>query len=314
MDNSIKKGLIIAGTFSAETPDRTAEIIRIKGMDISHLNSGKAILNAEHNSGAFSNYLGRILSAKKIFSEDDCVTKHETECFMNAGQVPIIYGKAELFDDEEGHTEAQHAAAIIKAYKRRGLPIAAQFSIEGASIEKNGGEIKRSVAKVCALTIRPANEACELDVMSELSKSEQLTYNNLKKSGKSENTLATGPSCDIQVIDRIQLNSALTELNSKLSSLAKALEAGMAMGGAGTATQGAALAGKMQKDTAKVTEQSENSETTKTAHEESTLIVPIDESKVELIDEKGKDLKLDLKLKKAEIFAYKVLNLLKKVD
>lgn len=304
MTNNIKKGLMIAGVFSAQAPDKTAEVIDVKGMDISSLNDGNAILNAEHEGGKFSSYLGRIVSAKKIYKMDDCSTAHEKKSFKESGENPIIYGVAELFDDED-HSEAKDAAAVIKHYKKRGLPIAARFSIEGSSLDKEGNLIKRSIARRVALTIAPCNAACESEVISELSKSEKTTYSAITKDYNQNK----GPiTSDLMVIDQDSIMKSLDNLQNVFGKLQKALEAGMPSGAPGTLTQGAALQGKSKK----------NEETTlpgeeTTRKEDSQQVKPISESKVDSIDEAAKDLEVTkVKLKKAEIFILKALTNLQK--
>ncbi len=302
--NDIKKGLLVAGVFSAESPDKAGEIIDIAGMDISSLNDGSAILNAEHDNGKFSSYLGRIVGAKKIFKQEDCKTEHERKCFESVGKIPLIYGRAELFDSEEGHTEAKHAAAVIKAFKKKNLPIVAKFSIEGASIEKEGNLIKRSVARRCALTVVPANAACESEVLSELTKSEQSTYSEITKNSKTK-----GITTDLLVIDQNDIMKSLDNLQNVFSKLQKALEAGMPAGTA--STQGGALQGTPKKKKEETTLPGE--ETTREPEEENKLKA-VDKEKLDSIDEKAKEElnTKNIKFKKAEIFILKALTNLQK--
>ena len=305
--NDINKGLIIAGVFSAETPDKTSEIIKISGVDISSLNDGTAILNSEHNSGSFSNYLGRITSAKKIFKDEDCKNDHERKCFENVGKVPMIYGTAMLFDDQEGHSEAKHAAGVMKHFKKHNLPITARFSLEGSSLDKDGNLINRSIARRIALTISPCNTACESDIISEFSKSEKDSYSNITKNY----TDAKGVDCDLLVIDQADIMKSLGLLQNNLQKLQKALEAGVAVGAPGTLTQGAAL-GKQNRPSKKKEETILPGEET-TRKEDSKELKPLDEDKADKIDEKAKDLNIkEIKLKKANVFIYKNLLALQK--
>jgi hypothetical protein len=304
MTNSIKKGLMIAGVFSAQAPDKTAEVIDVKGMDISSLNDGTAILNAEHEGGKFSSYLGRIVSAKKIFKEEDCKTAHEKKSFKECGENPIIYGVAELFDDED-HSEAKDAAAVIKHYKKRGLPIAARFSIEGSSLDKDGNLIKRSIARRVALTIAPCNAACESEVVSELSKSEKDTYATITKRYNE----SKGVTTDLMVVDQDSILKSLNSLQDVFGKLQKALEAGVASGAPGTLTQGASLQGKAKKK--EETSPSKGEETTDVGEETTNKLKPVDEDKLEVIDDRAKEMSVkEIKLKKAEIFIYKNLKIL----
>lgn len=308
MTNNIKKGLMIAGVFSAQAPDKTAEVIDVKGMDISSLNDGNAILNAEHEGGKFSSYLGRIVSAKKIYKMDDCTTAHEKKSFKESGENPIIYGVAELFDDED-HSEAKDAAAVIKHYKKRGLPIAARFSIEGSSLDKEGNLIKRSIARRVALTIAPCNAACESEVISELSKSEKTTYSAITKRYNE----SKGVTSDLMVIDQDSIMKSLDNLQNVFGKLQKALEAGMPSGAPGTLTQGAALQGNSPGAHPRKKEETTLPGEETTRKEDSQQVKPISESKVDDIDEAAKDLEVKkIKLKKAEIFILKALTNLQK--
>ena len=74
---NLNKGLRLGGVFASQTIDKSGEIIDIKGLDISALNSGESYLNSEHHNNNFSNYLGRIVHAKKIFKYEDCESEHE---------------------------------------------------------------------------------------------------------------------------------------------------------------------------------------------------------------------------------------------
>lgn len=301
---SKENGLILAGVFASEHIDKSGECIKISGMDISELNSGNAILNAEHASGSFENYLGRIVEAKKIFKEEDCKTEHERKCFEECNRQPLIYGKTILFNDEE-HEHAKAAAAIIKHYKKRNLPITARFSVEGQSLEKNGSLIQRSVARSVALTIKPANASCDTAILSEITKSERQVYDKIVK-----NEIDGPITKDLLVIDPSQIMSSLDQLSSKLSELKKALEAGVATAGPGSLSGGASLQGKPP---AKKTEATKNSPKEETSEKTEVSLQSPNKKKLEAVNEKAKDLEPEeIKLKKAEIFILKNLSLLKK--
>lgn len=233
---NLSKGMLIGGVFASQTLDKSGEIIDINGLDITTLNSGEAVLNSEHQNGNFSNYLGRIVSARKIYKYEDCKSKHEKECFKQAGEVPMLYGTAELFDDEE-HAEAKAAASVIKHFKKRDLPIAARFSIEGLNLDKEGLMIKNAIASKVALTITPCNSTCVSDVISQLSKSEKATYDKLVK-----NDTVNVAAFPIEILEKNKLSTVFEKLDQSITGLKKSLEAGTAMGvSPGDRTQGAAL-------------------------------------------------------------------------
>src|ERR1017187_1353312 len=100
---NLKKSTKIRGIFSSESPDRAGEIVKIDGVDLSAVHEHRALVNSEHQQD-FAKTVGRILSAKKIFSEKDCVDKFEKDSYNSVGKVPLIVGSIELFDDEE-HSE-----------------------------------------------------------------------------------------------------------------------------------------------------------------------------------------------------------------
>ena len=179
--------MVLSGIFSSEHVDRTGERIIIEGMDVSHLQGPTAVVNYEHQSDTPSSILGRVISCKKILKDEDCKNKFEKQCYESVNKVPCIVGSVELFSDpEDDHQEARALAGIVKSYKRKNLPLPIAFSIEGASIQKEGPLIKRSVAKTVALTFKPANESCTLDQL-ELSKSEKDVYLKMEKASQISN-------------------------------------------------------------------------------------------------------------------------------
>jgi len=213
----LNKGLLIGGVFASEAIDKSGEVIDIHGLDISNLNNGDAYLNAEHKSDNFSNYLGRIVTAKKIFTLEECISDHEKACFTQAGKVPIVYGTAELFDDE-GHREAAAAASIIKHFKKRNLPIAARFSIEGNTLDRDNVNIKQAVARCVALTMMPCNDTCVSDIVKNLTKSEKEVYDKLSAE-ENKNYLCKGLSGSLEVLDKG--NNEPSALQTKIIDLEK---------------------------------------------------------------------------------------------
>jgi hypothetical protein len=150
----------IDGIAASSHLDSSGEVLDIHGHDISDLVSGKGVLNWEHapvESGA-DNILGEITFAKKIFGPKDCDNDRQLG-YWNSCQKPFVYIIAELFDDEM-HPGALAAAAIIRHYARKGEKILAGFSIEGSTLEREGNELKRSVGRRVALTLRPCNKSC----------------------------------------------------------------------------------------------------------------------------------------------------------
>jgi len=215
--NNLSKGLLLGGVFASQALDKSGEVINIDGLDISSLVSGDAYLNSEHKNDNFSNYLGRIVNAKKIYNYKECENEHEKQCFKQAGEVPIVYGVAELFDDE-GHKEAMSAASIIQHFAKRNLPIAARFSIEGENLSKEGHDIKRAVAKRVALTMMPCNDSCVSGIVESLNKSEKDVYDKLVEKENSD-YLCKGVSGSLKVLQKKILNDQLSVLEKKVKEL-----------------------------------------------------------------------------------------------
>lgn len=163
-------GMVLDGVAASEQPDSSAEIMDVRGCDISDLVAGRGVLNWEHlgdkDAGHSANdIVGRITYAKKVFERADCENARQRE-YWDFVQVPYIYIKAELFD-AEGHPGATAAAAVIRHYRNKGLPILCRYSIEGSTLEQDGPYLKRTIARRVALTIKPANKSAVSGVISD---------------------------------------------------------------------------------------------------------------------------------------------------
>jgi hypothetical protein len=170
MAQNLKKSMVLDGIAASEAIDSSGEILDIKGLDISSLEEGTGVLNYEHrgdnSEGASANdIIGHITYAKKIFGPDDCANDRELS-YWNKVNLPFVYIQAELFDSE-GHPGAQAAAALIRYYQRRKMPILMRYSIEGSTIQRDGNKLKRAIAKRVAATIKPCNRSCESGVLSD---------------------------------------------------------------------------------------------------------------------------------------------------
>ena len=244
-------GMVIDGIFASEQPDSSAEIVEIKGCDISDLTSGRGTLNWEHlgekDPGHSANdHIGRITYAKKIFTRGECSSARERE-YWDFVQVPYIYGKAELFNDE-GHPGAVAASAMIRHYRSKNLPILIRFSVEGSTLEQDGPIIKRCICRRVAATIKPANKSAisgvisdgEGDVkMREVSAVEDplaFLVGTKKHEHPDQRRLGGSPTlaCDPEV-------DAVNELVAKLAEVKKSLTAGGMNAAPGALTGGSAL-------------------------------------------------------------------------
>jgi len=215
----------LCGIMSSECVDSENDTFRQKGMSIEYLRG--AIVNSEHEK-SFTKTIGKIIEVKKIYSEEDCKTDQERGMLTKNNKMPFLYGVVELFDDTQ-HLEAKSVAAIVEFHKSAEAgPLPLFFSIECEPVSVNSNKVyELSVAKRVALCRLPANKACIVEV-----------YNPgpgmLHKSEKEEVKMSK------EDVDS-QLQEVIGNLVTQVNTLSKSLEAGYAMGPAGTHTQGAAL-------------------------------------------------------------------------
>ncbi len=295
-------GTILRGIFSCESPDRAGETVSIKGIDISSLLSGKGIANSEH-SNSFAKAVGKVISAKKIYKEEDCANTYERGLFESVAGAPILIGEIELFD-KQGHEEAAAIARVAKYYKDKDIAFPGGFSVQGGILHRDGSTITKSIVRQIAVTMIPANEAAPAELANELTKSERTVYDRLVKTPKAEDVLCTGTITEVIDVENAT-NDFLENVKERLQHLTKALEAGFATGAPGTLTQGAALQ-KQRWSLPKAQLKKPKEET------EETGLKPVDKEKATKIDDKKEDAKLSFKLKKAEYIAYSFYNSLKK--
>lgn len=165
----MKKNTIIDGIAASEHLDSSGESLNIEGMDISSLGGADSVLNWEHNSkDKPAQVVGKVTFAKKIMKESDAKEKREKR-FWNKVKKPFLYVKAELFDGV-GHSGAQDIAAMLR-YKNmdkgKKSRLIVGFSIEGGKMEKEGMVVTKSVARDIAITVKPCNKVCDIDIIKE---------------------------------------------------------------------------------------------------------------------------------------------------
>lgn len=153
--------MIIDGVFASQAIDSSGEVLDVEGCDISTL-AKDGIANYEHKEGDKKGsgnngeeIVGKILYAKKIYSAKDCDTDREKK-YWDDVKVPYIYGMVRLYDGA-GHSGAQALAAQIRDHHANAEPILVRFSIEGSTLERDGQNLKASVARRVALTLKPCN-------------------------------------------------------------------------------------------------------------------------------------------------------------
>lgn len=158
-------GMFIHGIAASENIDSSGERISIVGMDISSL-AVDGVFNYEHKSDRPEQIVGKVLKAKKIFSEQDCEDDAQLEFFRKCG-VPYLYVMGELFDDyKESAKEVAGMFRYDADHKDTNDKSVMNFSIEGAKIEKQGMDILKSIARKVTLTALPCNKAAIAQMVS----------------------------------------------------------------------------------------------------------------------------------------------------
>jgi hypothetical protein len=159
----------IHGVGASQNIDSSGERIIIEGMDISSL-ALDGVFTYEHEEAKGPNgervhlktpdqVVGKILKAKKIFSDSDCEDDNQLY-FWNKIKVPYIYVMGELFDDyKESAKEVAGMFRYDADKKNQNERAVMNFSIEGAYVSKEGIDVIRSIARKCTLTVTPCNKA-----------------------------------------------------------------------------------------------------------------------------------------------------------
>jgi hypothetical protein len=153
----------IDGVGQCQVLDKSAEIVDLKGHDITSL-AKTGVFNWEHQSGTPATLVGKILKAKKIFSEDDCDDERELYYWKKC-KAPYLYIMGELLDE---YTASAKECAGQMRYSRDNpnqAPLLG-FSIEGSELPntRQGQLITRSIARKCTLTAAPCNSMCVAEI------------------------------------------------------------------------------------------------------------------------------------------------------
>lgn len=157
--------MFIHGIAASENIDSSGERISIMGMDTSSL-AVDGVFNYEHKSDSPQHIVGKVLKAKKIFSEQDCEDDAQLEFFRKCG-VPYLYVMGELFDDyKESAKEVAGMFRYDADHKETNDKSVMNFSIEGAKIDKKGMDILKSIARKVTLTALPCNKAAIAQMVS----------------------------------------------------------------------------------------------------------------------------------------------------
>jgi hypothetical protein len=169
----LKKNIQVFAVLSAQVPDTTGEVLDIKNADISSLKKGTAPMNTEHvnpedidkaaknddekDFDGFTTIVGRVVNAKKIFSEQDCENEYEYKAWQDL-EVPMIVGVVEFFDGKDATDNQKAAASLVRM-----APDMIGFSVEGQILHRDGNRLSDTVIKKIACTLKPANKASRIE-------------------------------------------------------------------------------------------------------------------------------------------------------
>lgn len=203
-------GLKFDGVATSEHIDSSGEVLWLKGHDISDFNEGKGVFNFEHENSRPDDIIGKVVSAKKIFTKKDCDNDRERK-FWDLTKKPFLYVVGELFDDEL-HPGSIALAAMMRHYAKNAEKILVGMSIEGQTLDREGQNLNRTIGRRIAMTLRPCNKACVADILHDPS-----TKDFVEKSfGKTE-------SKKLIEVDNIILNDIL-DIEKPLDLVAMAVE------------------------------------------------------------------------------------------
>ena len=153
----------VHGIGASENIDTSGEIVSIAGLDITSLDKD-GVLNWEHKADTPAQVVGKILKAKKIFSDADCEDDHQLH-FWEKCKTPFLYVMGELTDD---YTDSAREVAGKFRYDadRQNERNMMNFSVEGSKISKEGITVTRSIARKITITILPCNKAAIAEMVA----------------------------------------------------------------------------------------------------------------------------------------------------
>ncbi len=173
-------GTYVDGIGASQNIDSSGEIVDISGLDISSLEVDGS-LNWEHKKDLPDQLVGKILKAKKIFSDKDCEDDRQ-KYFWEKCKVPYLYVLGELFDD---YTDSARTVAGLFRYdldhRGKNAKDVVGFSVEGATIHKNGNTITRSIARKITCTSLPCNKQAVAEMVPKEGKKPKDNLSNIFK-------------------------------------------------------------------------------------------------------------------------------------
>lgn len=205
----------------SELKDTQGETLSIEGCDIDDLEVGKGRFNDNHSKG-FSNNLGMITEAKKIFKTEDCDNERH-KYYWEKIKAPYVYVKGYLYNNED-HTNAKATAAIIRNIHKEDSPLKLRASVEGGVISrgiKDPTRLARTKLHSIALTFTPANNATLVEPLN-LDKS-SLDWEADKQLIKSVMHLAETNIPSFRHVERHASANTIHENIQKIQELAKTI-------------------------------------------------------------------------------------------
>lgn len=192
----------IDGIGASQNIDTSGEIIDIAGMDISSL-AVSGVFNFEHKNDQPDQIVGKVLSAKKIFSDKDCDDDRQIY-FWQKCQTPFVYVMGELFDDYKD--SAKEIAGMFRYdsdRKGQNEKNVMNFSIEGAKLNKINNTITHSIARKVTITVLPANHMAIAEMVPAQDKGQKDDIDSLFK---------TETSIEIELIKSEDMGKFLDQL------------------------------------------------------------------------------------------------------
>jgi hypothetical protein len=155
----------IHGIGASENIDSSGEVVSIAGLDISSLDKD-GVFNYEHKSDLPAQVVGKVLKAKKIFSDADCEDDHQLY-FWNKVKTPYLYVMGELFDDySDSAREVAGKFRYDADHKNTNERNVMNFSVEGSKISKEGITVTRSIARKITITVLACNKMAVAEMVA----------------------------------------------------------------------------------------------------------------------------------------------------
>jgi len=244
--DKVAESTIIDGIAGSEAIDSSGEILDVAGADISDLVEGRATLSWEHKdekdpAHTAMDHVGKIVYAKKIFKESDCEDDRQ-RMYWKKVELPYIYFKTRLYDGA-GHPAAIALAAIFRDAEQHNEPVLARYSVEGATLKKEGNRLLKTVVRRVTATVKPCNRSAVSGIVSDAG---PVFLDESSKKKQKEQSAEESSSTFDKLVERVgKAESVHGRLGGAVeveySPLDKATEAGVTSAAPSALSGGAAL-------------------------------------------------------------------------